>query len=98
MIPKPGRQDLSSLQSWHPIALLSVLGKRLEQIMARQIASTALIHEILSPQHCSVLPKWSTIDLVASFTHDVETALSWNQEVTMVTIDMMGVFNAVLKQ
>ena len=66
--------------------------------MARQIASTALIYEILSPQYCSVLLKWSTIDLVASFTHNVETALSWNQEVTMVTIDMMGMFNAVLKQ
>lgn len=35
------------------------------------------------------------MDLVASFTHDVELAPARRQEVTMVTMDVLGAFDAV---
>jgi len=43
---------------------------------------------ILSPQYRGALPKRSAIDLVASFTYDVELVLSAKIEVIIVTIDV----------
>ena len=36
------------------------------------------------------------MDLVAAFTHDVEAALAQGKEVTMVTMDVQGAFDALL--
>ena len=38
------------------------------------------------------------MDLVAAFTHDVEAAMAAGQEVTMVTMDVQGAFDALLKK
>jgi hypothetical protein len=38
------------------------------------------------------------MDLVALFTHDIETALANGKEVTMFTLDVQRVFDAVLKR
>src|SRR5438045_2848325 len=51
---------------------------------------------ILSSQHGGALPKRSAMDLVASFTHDVEAAMAQGQEVTMITMDVQGAFDALL--
>ncbi|KAG0157694.1 hypothetical protein PDIDSM_4879 [Penicillium digitatum] len=89
MIPKVGKKDKSSVRSWRPIALLSCLSKGLERIIAKRIAWTALTHGVLSPQHAGALPKLSATDLVASFTHDAEMALSQNKQ---------GAFDALLRR
>jgi hypothetical protein len=97
MIPKVGKTDRTSPRSWRPIALLSCIGKGLERTVARRIAWTAMTHKILSPQHGGALPKRSAIDLTAAFTHDTEAAWVQGQHVTMVTLDVQGAFNALLK-
>ena len=38
----------------------------------------------------------STIDLVASFTYDVKKAIAGGKQVTMVTLDVQGAFDALL--
>jgi hypothetical protein len=38
------------------------------------------------------------MDLVACFTHDAESALAAGCEVTMVTMDVQGAFDALLKK
>lgn len=43
------------------------------------------------------LPKRSAMDLVASFAHDVEIARSKGHRVTMVTLDVQGAFDALLR-
>ncbi|EDN07103.1 conserved hypothetical protein [Histoplasma mississippiense (nom. inval.)] len=98
MIPKVGKRDRSSVRSWRPIALLSVISKGLERIIARRLAYTALIHGIVSPQHGGALPRRSAMDLVAAFTHEVEAAFAQNKEVSMVTMDVQGAFDAVLRR
>ncbi|EDN04709.1 conserved hypothetical protein [Histoplasma mississippiense (nom. inval.)] len=98
MIPKVGKRDRSSVRSWRPIALLSVISKGLERIIARRLAYTALIHGIVSPQHGGALPRRSAMDLVATFTHEVEAAFAQNKEVSMVTMDVQGAFDAVLRR
>jgi hypothetical protein len=37
------------------------------------------------------------MDIVAAFTHDVEQALAVGKRVTMVTMDVQGAFDALLK-
>jgi hypothetical protein len=97
MIPKVGKKDRTSPRSWRPIALLSCIGKGLERTVARRIAWTAMTHKILSPHHGGALPKRSAIDLTAAFTHDTEAAWTKGQHVTMVTLDVQGAFDALLK-
>jgi hypothetical protein len=97
MIPKAGKKDRTSARSMRPIALLSCIGKGLERLVARRIATTAMMHDIISPQHVGAVPKRSAIDIVAAFTHDVEQALAVGKRVTMVTMDVQGAFDALLK-
>ncbi|RAL63687.1 hypothetical protein DID88_003730 [Monilinia fructigena] len=98
MLPKVGKKDRTSVRSWRPIALISCVSKGLERTIARRVAWTALTYGILSPQHGGALPKRSAMDLVACFTHDVELAFSKGLEVTMVTMDVQGAFDALLKR
>lgn len=98
MLPKVGKKDKTSPRSWRPIALISCLSKGLERVVARRISWTALIHQILSPQHGGALPRRSAMDLVAAFAHDVELALASHLQVTVCTMDVMGAFDALLKR
>jgi hypothetical protein len=70
---------------------------RKSKIVARRIAWTAMTYKILSPQHGGALPKRSAADLTAAFTHDIEAAWARGQHVTMVTLDVQGAFDALLK-
>ena len=97
MIPKVGKKDKTSVRSWRPIALLSCMGKGLERIIARRIAWAAMNYGVLGPQHGGAAPKRSAMDPVAAFTHDVEQAFARGQHVAMVTMDVQGAFNALLK-
>jgi hypothetical protein len=76
--------------------LLSCVAKGLERIIAKRVAWTALTSGIISPQHGGALPKRSTMDLVAAFTHDVEAAIALGKQVTMITMDVQGAFDALL--
>jgi hypothetical protein len=49
------------------------------------------------PQHGGALPKRSAADLTAAFTHDTEAAWVHGKHVTMVTLDVQGAFDALLK-
>jgi hypothetical protein len=96
MIPKAGKKDKSLVRSWRPIALLSCISKGFERVISQRLAWTALTHHVLSNQHGGALPKRSAMDLVASFTHDVEQAVLDGKQVTMVTIDVQGAFDTLL--
>ena len=97
MLPKVGKTDFASYRSWRPIALLSCLGKGLERIVARRMVWTALQAGLISSQHAGAVPKRSAMDLVASLTHDIELALANGQKATLVTLDVKGAFDALLK-
>jgi hypothetical protein len=48
IIQKPNKSDLSSPRSYKPIALLAVLGKGLERLLACNIAWIAITHKVLA--------------------------------------------------
>jgi ribonuclease HI len=96
IIQKPKKTDLSSPRSYRPIALLSVLGKGLERLVARNIAWTAIHHKVLTRQQFGALPLRSAIDLTTCLTHDVEQALNEGKTASLLTLDVKGAFDTVL--
>ncbi|OAQ74382.1 endonuclease/reverse transcriptase [Purpureocillium lilacinum] len=97
MIEKPGKRDLSKTRTWRPISLLSCLGKGLERLIARRLAWASIRYGILHPQQIGALPKRSAVDLVAALVHDIETALANGQVATLVTMDVQGAFDTVMR-
>ncbi|OAQ65636.1 endonuclease/reverse transcriptase [Purpureocillium lilacinum] len=97
MIEKPGKRDLSKARAWRPISLLSCLGKGLERLIARRLAWASIRYGILHPQQIGALPKRSAVDPVAALVHDIETALANGQVATLVTMDVQGAFDTVMR-
>jgi hypothetical protein len=97
MIAKPGRRDLTTPRAWRPISLLSCLGKGLERLVARRLAWACIHHGVLHPQQAGALPKRSATDLVAALVHDIEEAFARKKVATLVTMDIQGAFDTVLR-
>lgn len=95
-LPKPGKRDRSSPRSYRLIALLSVLGKGLERLMAKRMAWLAITHKILHPQQFGALPCRSATDLATCLIHDVEDAWARGYRASMLSLDIKGAFDAVL--
>lgn len=95
-LPKPGKRDRSSPRAYRVIALLSVLGKGLERLLAKRMAWVAITHKVLHPQQFGALPGRSATDLAACLIHDVEEAWARGCKASMLTLDVKGAFDAVL--
>ena len=96
IIPKPNKLDQTSSRAYWPIALLSVLGKGLERLLARNISWLAINLQVLSDQHFGALPLRSSVDLTTCLTHDIKTALNSKLQASLLTIDVKGAFDRVL--
>ncbi|CZR35886.1 uncharacterized protein FPRO_17006 [Fusarium proliferatum ET1] len=98
MIAKPGRRDLTKPGAWRPISLLSCLGKGLERLIARRLAWAAVHYGVLHPQQAGALPKRSATDLVTALIHDIEEAFARKKVATLVTMDIQGAFDTVMRK
>lgn len=96
MLQKPNKADRTSPRSYRPIALLSVLGKGLERLVARRLSWLVIRHAVLAPQQFGALPLRSSVDLTTCLTHDVETALNQGFCCSLLTLDVKGAFDAIL--
>ena len=95
-LEKPGKQDKSHPQSYRLIALLSVLGKGFERVIACRLAWEAIERQILPPGYFGTLPLRSATDLATLLTDDIQSAFSSGQVLLTVTFDVQGGFNTVL--
>jgi ribonuclease HI/endonuclease/exonuclease/phosphatase (EEP) superfamily protein YafD len=96
IISKPNKADRTSPRSYRPIALLSVLGKGLERLLARKMSWLAITLQITGTQQFGALPLRSAVDLTACLTHDVEEALADGRKASFLTMDIKGAFDTVL--
>lgn len=96
MLQKPKKPDLTSPRSYRPIALLSVLGKGLERILAKRLSWISVREKILACQQFGALPRRSAIDLTTCITHDIERALNESRTASILTLDVKGAFDSVL--
>lgn len=74
ILPKCGTRDLSSPNSYRPIALLSCLGKGLERLIARRLSYWALQYKILALNQCGAIKHRSASDLTTALLCDVRQA------------------------
>ncbi|EED20549.1 conserved hypothetical protein [Talaromyces stipitatus ATCC 10500] len=80
-----------------PLTLgLSVLGKGLERLVARNMAWISIHHKVLARQQFGALPLRSATDLTTCLTHDVEQALNQGMTASLLTLDVKGAFDSVL--
>lgn len=96
MLSKPNKPDKSSPRAYRPIALLSVLGKGLERLIARRMSWISTQYQVLPKQQFGALPLRSAVDLTTCLTHDIETALNRGLTASLLTLDVKGAFDAVL--
>lgn len=96
ILSKPNKPDKTSPRAYRPIALLSVLGKGLERLLARRMSWLAIKHKVLAKQQFGALPCRSAVDLTTCLTHDVESALKKGLTASMATLDVKGAFDGVL--
>lgn len=88
----------SQPRAWRPISLLSCFGKGLERLIARRLAWASVHYGVLHPQQAGALRTRSAVDLVtAALIHDIEIAFSNQQVATLVTMDVQGAFDTVMR-
>ncbi|KAI1839712.1 hypothetical protein JX266_014080 [Neoarthrinium moseri] len=56
ILAKPVKKDKTAIRSYRPIALLSVLGKGLERLIAKRLSWVAVKHRVLHSQQFGALP------------------------------------------
>jgi hypothetical protein len=95
IIQKPNKADRSSPRAYRPIALLSVLGKGFERLIARNMAWIAITYKVLASQQFGALPLRSVVDLTTCLIHDVEEALNQGHTASFLTLDVKGAFDTV---
>lgn len=95
IIENPNKLDMSSPRSYRPIALLSVLGKGLERLVARRMLWIAIKHKLLTRQQFGALPLRSSADLTTCLTHDIENALARGETASIATLDSKGAFSTL---
>ncbi|EED15832.1 reverse transcriptase, putative [Talaromyces stipitatus ATCC 10500] len=78
------------------IALLSVLGKGLERLVAQNMAWISIHYKVLVRQQFGALPLRSANNLTTCLTHNVEQALNQGMTASLLTLDVKGAFDAVL--
>lgn len=96
IIEKPNKADMTSPRSYRPIALLSVLGKGLERMVAKRMSWIAIKHRIIARQQFCALPLRSSVDLTTCLTHDIESDLAKGWTATVAKLDIKGAFDVVL--
>jgi ribonuclease HI len=73
------------------------LGKGLERLISRRLAYAAIKQGILNPQQFGALPKRAATDLVACLVHDIEVAWGKGQVASLLTTDIKGAFDSILR-
>ena len=97
ILPKSGKRDRTLHKSYRPIALLSCLGKGLERLFARRLSFCSLKFDILGRDQCSAISRRSATDLTTALVCDVNEALRKGKIAGMVTVDVKGAFDGVLR-
>lgn len=96
ILSKPNKADKSSPRAYRPIALLSVLGKGLERLLAKRMSWIAIKFKVLAPQQFGALPLRSSVDLTTCLTQDIESAMNNGLTASVLTLDVKGAFDTVL--
>ena len=93
IIPKPGRDDYTSLSSFRPIGLLPVFGKLLEKLFVRRLTFAAQTQQLWSQQQYGFRQQMSTVDALRTLTQKIADAKQRKQHVIGVSLDIKAAFD-----
>jgi ribonuclease HI len=96
VLGKTGNRNRALVRSYRLIALLAVLGKGLERLVAKRLAWTAIKRKVLHEQQFGALPLRAATDLATALIHDIEEAWAQGDAASMLTLDIKGAFDAIL--
>ncbi|KAH9506258.1 hypothetical protein DERF_011000 [Dermatophagoides farinae] len=93
IIPKPGKDDYSKANAYRPIGLISTLGKTLERIIAQRISGHLINNGHLSSNQYGFIAGKSTDHAVYNLNRQIESALTTNEYVALISLDIRGAFD-----
>lgn len=93
ILKKPGREDQSSLSSFRPIGLLSVLGKTLEKLFRARLTYYLETSGLISPRQYGFREQRSTTDALHDAMAVVDLAKTLHEEVIAVSLDIRAAFD-----
>jgi hypothetical protein len=97
MVPKPEKVQYDLVKSWRPIALLSVVGKLLEKIVATRFTTLAVEHGLIDPrQYC--FAGRSTQDALVYNLDFIYEGWLLKKKVSQLFLDMTGAYDRVIRQ
>lgn len=91
-IPKPNK-DITTIEGYRPISLISCLSKTLEKIIATRITWYLLKNKLLSTHQVAYKPNKGTIDALTYIDHLTATALSHHNHMSIISIDFEKAFD-----
>ncbi|KAI3528724.1 zinc knuckle [Colletotrichum abscissum] len=99
ILPKLNKDDYTSPKAYRPVALLSVVGKLIERIVANRLKKLALEHSDLIPSTQFGLPGKSTTKALEHLVNLVQQCWSpigrAKLKATLMTIDITGAYDHV---
>lgn len=95
--PKPRKRNRSLSRSYRLIALLSVLGKIHEEIVAKRLPNITQKNRLTNSLHFGGILEQYTMDAAATLTHDVEKMFGNNEILTVLTFNIERAFDRVSK-
>ena len=96
-IPKKGK-DKKNPPSYHPISLLSCVGKLLERMINRRLINHLESNNVLSPTQTGYRKHRSTEDQLAYLAQNIEDAFQEKRKVLAVFFDFSNAFDKVWKE
>ena len=96
MIPivKPGKESSDKPSKFRPISLLNIGGKVLEKLLINRINYHIYAHPVMSGNQYGFMPQKSSIDAAMAVKEFVESALVAGDIVVLISLDVVGAFNA----
>lgn len=92
---KSQKDDYTHVKSYRPIALLDIIGKVLELILAKRISALAEIYHLLPKTHFGRRRNTSTEHAVQYLVEKTYAAWAQGKEASALTLDVTGVFDNV---
>ena len=92
IIPKPNKMSYDQLESFHPIVLLSTLGKLIEKVIAERIQFTVVSNDFIHPSQLGGLKFKSTTDASVTLTHIVHSGWVKDKMTSTLAFDISQFF------
>ena len=95
VIPVHKSGDLSDLNNFRPISILSALSKIMEKVVSRQLVPYLLENYVLSPYQYAYRPCHSTEDAVLDAVHWISRHIDAGHVASLTTLDLSKAFDSV---